>query len=93
MSVSITELALRLCRANHTVGFATGNTGPATSPCSAHIMEAQRAWGLIQPQGRKSLTVIVEAAGLVAGPLYRIVESHMEGDVRVIDKAEIAPHD
>jgi hypothetical protein len=57
MSGQITnvELARRLCVAAHRV--------PAVSPpCSAHLMEANRMWGLIGPAGQKQLHVLVDAA-------------------------------
>jgi hypothetical protein len=59
----VSELARRLCRAEHTV-FPGGNTAPEAVPCGRHVELAGRYYGLTQASGRAILAVLVEAAGL-----------------------------
>jgi len=50
-AITIQEFARRICHEHHP--FYPGGT-----PCGAHITEAARLWGLVQPSGTKTLRVI-----------------------------------
>lgn len=57
--VPVTELARRICIANHIaeIGYPSKQV-----PCSVHIQEAKTFYGLVQEKYSKTLDVIIEAA-------------------------------
>lgn len=59
--IPVTEFARRLCEAEHPFKGAVGQ-----APCSEHLAQAHRLWGLLSEEGTGPLTVVL-AVRLEAG--------------------------
>ncbi len=57
--IPVTELARRLCLANHRRDFDNARPSERTVPCGVHTAQARGLYFLIAPDGEKSLDVII----------------------------------
>lgn len=63
-TITVPELARRLCvAAKHPNAI-----NPPQPPCPHHITEANRFWGLTQPNGQSALSVIQKVVAENGGP-------------------------
>lgn len=63
MDVAVTELARRLCLANHRPDLRRGLPSDATVPCGVHRQEADRYHFLTTVEGATSMAVVTMTAG------------------------------
>jgi hypothetical protein len=60
MTVSVQEFARRVCLANHRRDFDNAQPAERTVPCGTHTAEARATLHLTQPEGAKTLGVIID---------------------------------